>query len=195
MPEVVGAFGGGEFVEELTDAIPEGVDRALGRSSEESFEFGEGELDRVQVGRVGWEIEEAGAGSLDALAHAGDFVSGEIVDDDDVAGRQARDEAAIEVGEEDIAVHRPIDDERGDEAVRAQPADKGGDLPMAVRDAADQALAAAAPATDGRHVRARPGLVDEDETARIKQGLSRDPLAARRGDVGALLLGRVHDFF
>jgi len=193
--EVVCAFCGGELVEEQADAVPEIGDRALGGSSEKRFQLGKGEFDRVEVGRIGRQIEEAGTNGLDALAHAGDLVRGEIVDDDGIAGPEAWDEAAVEVGEEDVAIHRPVDDERGDDAVLAQPADEGGDLPMAVRDAADQALAARAPAADGGHVRTRPGLVDEDQPARIKQGLPRDPLAARRRDVGAFLLGRVHDFF
>ena len=124
-------------------------------------------------------LEEACADGFDAFADACHLVRGEIVENDGVTRREARDKTAVEVGEKDVAVHRPVDDERGDDAVLPQAADKGRDLPMAMRDAPDQALAAAATATHRGHVRARAGLVDEDEATWIKLRLLRDPLLAR----------------
>ena len=43
------------------------------------------------------------------LAHAIDFVAGQIVHDDDVAGAQAGGEDLLGVGLEGDAVHRPVE--------------------------------------------------------------------------------------
>ena len=50
--EEVGAFNRVEEVEEFADALPEGVDRALLGFAQVGFEFGDGLLDRVEVGRI-----------------------------------------------------------------------------------------------------------------------------------------------
>lgn len=59
---------------------------------EESLELGEGLLDRVQVGTVGWQIKQPGAGGRDRLANPGDFVRVEIVHDDNVTASQCRNQ-------------------------------------------------------------------------------------------------------
>ena len=56
--EAVGAFGRGEGIEGVAERLPEGLDGAPGGGSEQRLELGERELDRVQVGRVGRQIEE-----------------------------------------------------------------------------------------------------------------------------------------
>lgn len=54
--------------------------------------------------------------SLDALAHAVDFVDAEVVHDDDMAGTLFWDQHLVEVGEEDLAVGRGLDGHRGGHA-------------------------------------------------------------------------------
>ena len=51
-----------------------------------AFEFSEGHLDRVEVGRIGWKIDQCRVDGFDQLSR-GDLVGREIVRDDDVAGR------------------------------------------------------------------------------------------------------------
>ena len=67
--EVVGAFGGGEDLDEAPDGGPKALNRALGGFPEQSFEFGEGVLDRVEVGAVGRQVEQSCAGRLDCVVH------------------------------------------------------------------------------------------------------------------------------
>ena len=64
---------------------------------------------------------------------------------------------------------------------------------MAVRNFARQPLAAT-PAQP-RHVGRSPGLIDEDELARIKPRLLLLPGRACHADVGAILFGGVQTFF
>jgi hypothetical protein len=96
-------------------------------------------LDRVEVGRVGRQVAELGAARLDGLLDAVDLVAGEIVHDHDVVGLKGWGEHLFDIGAEDGAVHRPIDDQGRGDAVVAQAGDDGAGLPMAVGDGADQA--------------------------------------------------------
>jgi hypothetical protein len=59
--------------------------------------------------------------------------------------------------------------------------------PMPVRDEAAQACPFGAPAPQGGHVGLDPGLIDEDEPARIKSGLPGSPTLAPTRDAGASL--------
>ncbi len=47
------------------------------------------------------------------------LVSGQIVDDDDIAGPQCRHQTALQVFAEDGAVHRTIDDEGSSETIQS----------------------------------------------------------------------------
>ena len=95
MFEVISAFVGCEGVEELSDALPEGVDGSLGGLSEQGLEFGEGELNRVEIGRVRRQEEERRAARLDELTDLVSLVAAEVVEDDDVARGQRRGEDAL----------------------------------------------------------------------------------------------------
>lgn len=103
--------------------------------------------------------------------------------------------AGAGAGLEDGAVHRSIDDKGCAQAVLPQPGDKGGDLPMAVRDRRDQARPALLAAAPSGHLGGGPGLVDKDEPGGIKPALVLPPLVPRGGDVRARLLGGVRGFF
>ena len=65
----------------------------------------------------------------------------------------------------------------------------------AVGGIAAQPLALGPPAAQRRHVGSNPGLVDEDETARIETALPGHPAAAQPGDVRPGLLKREQRFF
>src|SRR3546814_15470549 len=56
-----------------------------GGLSQQVFELREHLLDRVQVGRIWWQVEQLGLGGTDGLADSWTFVDGEGVHDDDVA--------------------------------------------------------------------------------------------------------------
>ena len=58
-----------------------------------------------------------------------------------------------------------------------------------------QSLAPGTPAAQRRHVGLGPGLVDEDQAARIDQPLARLPLLTPPGDVGTILLPCEQAFF
>ena len=88
----------GYGVEELADGVPESVAGAGGSASEHRLQLGEHLLDRVQVRRVGRQVEDAGAGGGDRLADACHLVGGKVVHRHDVAGRQAGRKELLDVG-------------------------------------------------------------------------------------------------
>ena len=78
MPEVVSAFGFGDFFERAADAVLETVDGALGSASYQCFQPGEGVLDWVQVRCAGRQIAELGVGGFKDFTDAFGFVGGRL---------------------------------------------------------------------------------------------------------------------
>jgi hypothetical protein len=159
------------------------------------FEFCEGLFDRIEIWGIGRKAPQRCACRLDRLAHTGNLVGWKIVHHDDLAGRQRRPQALFEIGEEDFAVHWGVDHERSGHTIVAQAGDKGRHLPVAVRNLGDEPLATRAATAQPCHVGRGPGLVDEDELARIKPRLFLSPVRTRQTDVFAVLLGGVQAFF
>ena len=159
------------------------------------FELCEGLLDGIEIRGIRRQKPQLRASRLDRLAHASNLVGGKVVHRDDLPRRERRRQTSFEIGEEDFAVHRGVDDERSGDAILPQTGDEGGHLPMAVRNAGDQPFPARAASTQPGHVGRSAGLVDEDELLRIKPRLLLLPVRARGADVLALLLGCVQAFF
>ena len=195
MFKIVDAFLGREGIEGLTDGVPEGIDGSFGGLSERGLELCEGHLDRIEVRRIGRQVEEVCAPVLDGLADAIDLMAAQVVHDDDVTRAERRSEHLLDIGLEDDAVHRSVDHQWRRDRVVSKAGDEGGGLPMAVGYGANQALALRAAAIQARHVGLGPGLVDEDELGWIKRGLIAPPSQARGGHVRPVLLGGVHGFF
>ena len=108
----------------------------------QSFQLSEPLLDWVEVGAVGWQVEETGFGAFDRRSDALDLVTRQIIQDDDIAGLKLGNEELLDPGPELLAVHRPIEGARRDETVLPQRADEGRRLPMAPWNRRDKALAA-----------------------------------------------------
>lgn len=49
MPEVIWTLGFGEGFESFADLLLQAIDGSLGSASDQSFEFGKGVFDRVQI--------------------------------------------------------------------------------------------------------------------------------------------------
>ena len=180
---------------QFPDGVPKGVNGSLARFSQQRLESGEGHFNRIEVGAVGREKEEAGARGLDHFAHAAALVTGQVVHDHDVAGRECRDQEPLDIGLEPVAVDRPVHHHRRDHAASAQTRDQCRGFSVAMRIAHAQALAPAAPAMAARHVGRRPRLIDEHQFLGGQIELPVEPVPAPLQDVGAVLLGRVPGLF
>jgi hypothetical protein len=139
---------------------------------------------RVQVRRVGREVEQVGAGGPDGFADTGDLVGCEVIEDHDVALGQDRHEELPDIGEEGPTGHGTVQHERGDQAGAAQPRDEGGGAPVAVRCGVDQALAPRPPAVAADHVRGGAGLIQDDEALGVHIARPDPPVAPMLGHIG-----------
>lgn len=159
------------------------------------FDLGEGLFDRVEIGRVWRQVPEPGASRLDHLPDRFRLVASEIVENDDVAFAQGWQENVLHVATEAFTVDRAIEDAGCRELVMAERAEDCEGTPVTMRSEAAQARPFGSPAPQGGHVGLDPGLIDEDESARIEPGLPGSPTQTPTRDVGARLFEREQCFF
>lgn len=195
MSEECGAFLWGELGEQQADAMPKFRNGSLGRLAQMRLELGECQLDRIEIGRVGRQIEQLRASRLDEVTYPHDLVSRQVVHDDGIAFAQGGDQHLRDVNKKGLAVHRPIEDERGDQAGTAQTGGEGGRLPVPPRSLRNQASAPGASAAQARHLGVGAGLVDEDQLVGIETGLVGFPVFPALSDVGPVLFARAQAFF
>lgn len=97
-------------------------------------------------------------------------MTAEIVDDDDVAGLEQWQQDMLDIGAKAFAVDRAVEQAGRSETVATQRAKEGQRAPAPVRGEAAYPLVLVIPPSQGRHVGFDPGLVDEDQAARVKPG-------------------------
>ena len=196
MPDAVATLGGSEVRETRTEEGPERIDRSTaGLVADDGFEFGEAQLDGVEVGAVGREEPQRRAGGCNGSLHAVDLVGCEIVRDHDVAGLQGRHEDLFDVGEETGPVHRAIEDPRGGEPGHPQRGDESAGLPPALGRVIGDALAARRAAIPPEEIGGHPALIEKDQVGRVEGRGRCRPLRAGGRDVGAIVFGRADRFF
>src|SRR3954469_20976040 len=107
--EPAGGVAGGDGGEGVPGRGAEVVIGASTGAPEGLLDLGERFLDRIEVGRIGRERQEAGAASLDSSADARVVVGGEVVGDNDLSGAERRGQAVADVAQEAVGRHRPIE--------------------------------------------------------------------------------------
>lgn len=122
-------------------------------------------------------------------------MAGEIVEDDDVALVEGRDEYILNVDTEEIAVDRSIDDPWSVNAIMAQCCNKGHGFPMTVWHKCFDPFAFWSPTAQRGHVGFHPGFVQKHQALRVDLGLVGFPALALAGDIRAVLFGRQYRFF
>src|SRR3954454_293426 len=187
--EGVGAFAGCEGVEQGSDGRPQPLDRAFGGLAQERLQLSEGVLDRVEIGRVRREVEQACPRRLDQGSHAGPPVTGQVVQDHDIARPQGGDEDLLNIGLERCAVDRAVQHEGRHDTARAQPGHKGGCLRAPVADDDPKASPTRSASVAPAHVDRGPGLIDEHQPLGIKVELALKPGLASLANIRPVLLG------
>src|ERR1700733_7107397 len=107
--EVCGAFGGRVVGEDFSACVGDRLVASRFGLSQQSLELGEDLLDRVEVGGVFGQEDEAGSDSSDGLPHLLPLVGAEIVEDHSVARLEGRDEELLDIGAEAFAVDRAVE--------------------------------------------------------------------------------------
>ena len=150
--EVCGAFGGRVLGEDFAAGVGDRLVASRSRLSRQSFELGEDLLDRVEVGGVFRQEDEAGSDIPDRLAPRLSLVGAEIVEDHDIARLQRRDQERFDIGVEALAVDGPVEQAGRVDAVVAQGGEESRGLPLALRDLVDQALSPWRPAAQAGQI-------------------------------------------
>ena len=159
------------------------------------LDLSEGLLDGVQVWGVWGQEPEAGAGSLDTVAHGLGFVGAEVVGDDNIARLEGRQEQLLDIGQEALAVDWAVEDARSCKSVAAQGGQESHGAPVPMGCKAPQAFILWSPSAQWGHVGLDPGLVDEDEALWIDTSLPSLPAPALAGNVSAALFKSEQRFF
>jgi hypothetical protein len=192
---VVGAFLGREEGERCREQVADLVKGTGPRGAEECFQFGERELDGIEVGAVGREEPQVGARLRDRHRHLGLLVDGEIVEHDDIAGLQRRDQDLFDVGEETRTIDRSIEHRRRAEPVEAQRGDHRVGLPVTAGRVIGEPRATAAPAVQAQEVGGDTALVEKDVLPNVSERLPVTPATSFGGDGWAPLFVGVYRFF
>ena len=121
-------------------------------------------------------------------------MAAEVVHDDNIAGREDRDENLLDISAEAHAIDRSVDDAGRGEAVATQRRQECEGSPSPEGRFGDEAFASGASAMGARHVGLGPGLVDEDKPPRIDPRLTRLPPFTPPGDVRSVLFGGAKTF-
>ena len=175
--------------------VPERLDVAQGSAAKECLEFREELFDRIEVRRVRRQVANRGARGFDSFTDASDLVTGQVVGDDHIAGAEGGAEKLLHVGEEEGAIHGPVEDQRGGHGVAAQGGDESGGLPVPVWSGPETAFSPGRAAPGGGHGSVDPGFVDEHQPGGIPTTLVVLPLMPCLLHVGAFLLAGVQRFF
>jgi hypothetical protein len=195
VPHISGAFFGRVLSEDGCACVGDGVVCSGFGLSQQSLEFGEDLLDRIEVGRVFRQEHEARPDGSDGLSHRLSLVGAEIVEDDDVARLEGGREELFDIGAKAFAVNGAVEQAGRIDAVIAQGGKKRRGLPAAMRNLVDEALAFRRPAAQAGHVGLRPGLVDEHQAPGIDAALIGSPSFAVAAYVRAILLTRDEGLF
>ena len=150
--EVVFAFSGAEFGNQLSNSATKSWNSSFGGLAQKRLQFAERLLDRIEIGRVFWQVKQCCTGRCDEPLNRDSLVCRQIVDDDEVAAPKNGPQTLFEIGKEAGSVHRPVHHERRNHLVVTKPGYKGHRLPMPLRHAADQPLATPAAAPQPRHI-------------------------------------------
>lgn len=129
-----------------------------------SFQLREGLFGRAQIGRVWWQVEEPAAVVTQGLCCLRVAVRGQVVQDDDSAGRDFLDEDFSDVGGKCRAIHRALDDPRRNQRVLGQTRDQRLRSPTAKRSVHGQPLSLTCPAPEPGEVRLSRRFVNEHHT-------------------------------
>ena len=175
-PDVCGRDGG----EGGPGGGAEGVLGARLGASEELLDFGEGLLERIEVGRVGRQVPEVSPTRFDRGTRAVAVVSGEIVGDDDLAWAQGRREDMLDVALEASGGHGAIEPHQRTKSVERQGGEHGLVLAPVLLGHRMRPLATRRPGPTRSESLVAAGLIQPDPGCRVDAGGEFGPGASLR---------------
>lgn len=195
MPDVVPALGRREEGQRRSRECSDVVERARSRGPKERFQFREGHLDRIEIRAVGRQESDARAGGFDRGAHLRVFVNREIVEDNDIAWPERRDEDLLHVGAKTGVVDGTIEHGRRGDTGRAQRRDDRVGFPMAAGRVIAQPHAAKTASIPAQQIGRDAAFIQKDVVPSVVERQPLAPAAPLSGDVRSSLLVGMQRFF
>lgn len=196
MLEIISALGFRELVQDSTAEFPELVDGPFCSVAEQLLQLGKGQLDRIEIGGVGWQVAQLGTGGFNGFADPLDLVTREIVHHHDIARFQRGNQMLLDPGAKQNPIDGPLDGEWSDESFGPQPTEERGGFPAATRSLFHQPRPQTRAAVSPGHVGFGPRFIDEYDFGGINLILRSAPLSPLLGDIRTILfLGNQRLFF
>jgi len=108
MPDVIPALVGREEIERERDKRQHVVEAPWSRRAEEGLQLGKRLFDRIEIWTVRRQKPDRRPDGFDGAADLGLFVHREVVEDDDIAAPERRDEHLVHVGVKRHRVDRAV---------------------------------------------------------------------------------------
>lgn len=195
MLKVIAALGRFEARQTGTDRRPQHLVRPTPRLSEDRLQLRKRQLDRIQVGTVFRKEPQAGAGRFNRAPDGRALVTRQVVHDDDIAGRERRDQDLLDVGKEAGAINWPVEHARGGEARDAERREKGSRVPAPVRGVIGNARAVQPAPIPSDQIRSDATFIEKYQARGIERRGRRVPGRPGERDVSARVFGGAYRFF
>jgi hypothetical protein len=147
----------------IAECFPEFIDGSGISFPKPRFEFGEGHLDWVQVRPVRRQEEQPCTFGPDSVLSLLTCVGRQIVEYDDITRLEDRGELGFNIGVEDHAFHRRIDDPWSDKAIAFEARNQGLGAPVAKGGLGKQSLPFQASSHGFCHLGVGAGFVEKDQ--------------------------------
>ena len=152
-------------------------------------------FDRVDIRRIGRQVFNAGYCRCNGLLDARHFVRCQVIHHDDVSWSERWNQPFFHPGQEQLPIHRAIEEPRGLRPALSEGGNQCGCLIVSVRHGANQSLANGAAATTAGHLCVGAAFIQKYQAAGWNCSQLLRPLSSGFGHVGSGLLGGVQRFF
>lgn len=157
---------------------------------EDGLEFGEGHFDGIEIRAVSWKIKKFSAPCLNGFFDSCHLMGGEVVTDHHVSLLEFGSEHLLHILDEGVPIHGAIQEHWGGDAIVPKGSNKGGTLPMAMRDASPTALSTDRTPIESAHLGIESRLIQKDQAPCVPVNLRTLPPRPGFLDVRPLLFGR-----
>ena len=140
MPEEASSIGRSNRLQRGADTLFQHRQLAVFRGTPPRFAFRPSRFDRVQVRRVGGQIQSAAASGFHGLPHPGHLMRPQVVHDDHLAGPQVGAQEVLHLGPEHVTIGGRRHGHGHQDALQGDCAQDRQHLPTALRHAINDPL-------------------------------------------------------
>src|SRR6516162_3876045 len=154
----------------LGDGVFQSVSRPRLERTQDLLDLRPSWFDRIQVGRVRWQVQQACAAGLNPFPHSGHLMGGKIVHDDHLARPKPGTQDLLHISQENVPIGGLGNGHRRLQTPRGQRGKEGERLPVALRRGFMHALALRSTTVVARHLGGGPALVQKDQPLEVYRG-------------------------